>query len=198
MKCYPCGNWVLQSSTCKCVHYDRFGYKFARGKSICLIRRSIADEQQWCLCTRKKLIFFEIDENGWVDYLCWRLEHDDCYTESVLGPTSWVMDVITMKPFHKLLPLAQYFLEHTMPNLQTLRQSSLILSALHFSEIKRLSLVSALLTRSLFASRTAFQVNDTILVSAFCMKNADLPQFTTSRKGDLRIFSKRFIDGTIG
>ena len=118
--CYPCGQWVIPSRLCHCVHYDRFGYKFTRGETICLIRRIFAHDQQLCLCTRYLSIFFENDGNGRVEYLCWRLEHDDYYTESVLGPISW-MDVITMKPFQRLLHLVQYFLEHTKPKLQTLR-----------------------------------------------------------------------------
>ena len=78
-----------------------------------------------------------------------------------------VSEIITVKPFRKMRRLAKYFLKHTKPKLHAWRINSLILKSLHFSEIKRLSLVNAT-TKCLLLSSTGssqLTLTDATLVS---------------------------------
>ena len=82
-----------------------------------------------------------------------------------------VSDIITVKPFRHMFRLAQGFLQYTRAKLKALRANSLILKSLHFSEIKRLSRISASTKCLLHSAPDALQMTDATLIK--CLTKTD-------------------------
>ena len=91
---------------------------------------------------------------------------DEAYGDDDCGMLD-VSEIMSVKAFRKMSRLVQYFLKHTQPKLHALRSNSLILKSMHFSEIKRLSLVNATTKCLLLSSTGSSQLTDATLVN--CM-----------------------------
>ena len=164
---YPCGWWEHRDydiRDCTCVFLDRFDYPLRNGTGIVVpnARRSKFLESPLLEVTDLRLRY--INRDGSVKFV--GKIGDFAYTDEDCNEVV-VSQIMTVKPFRKMLCLAEYFLKHTQPKLHALRSNSLILKSMHFSEIKRLSLVNAT-TKCLLLSSTGssqLTLTDATLVS---------------------------------
>ena len=162
--CYPCGWWELHPRKCICAYLDRFGYELDDGTPILFIPTNFTTSQDMTLLRVTELHIDYILRNGLVKFVGFL--GDMVYSDDDHGMLSF-SEIMTVKPFRKMRRLAQYFLKHTKPKLHAWRINSLILKSLHFSEIKRLSLVNAT-TKCLLLSSTGssqLTLTDATLVS---------------------------------
>ena len=155
---YPCVWWEHRDydiRDCTCVFLDRFDYPFRTGTGICFTSSSLQFTD---------LRFRYIYSRGCVKFV--GKLGDIVYDEDHCGMLD-ISQTMTVKPFRKMLCLAEYFLKHTQPKLHALRSNSFILKSMHFSEIQRLSLVNATTKCLLLSSTGSSQLTDATLVN--CM-----------------------------
>ena len=132
---YPSGWWERHPLICRCIHLDRLGDLLGNCESI-FANDTFLIENVTNLridyihgVNRSRLKF--TGQLGSMDY------SDDHHGSLRMA------DIIAVKSFRNMRPLAQYFLNHTRPKLHALRVNSLILKFLLLSAIKCLCRVSA-------------------------------------------------------
>ena len=135
---YPCGWWDPCPHFCKCAYWDMFGNNLRDHDRICLVPRQ--PEDLTIIHHVRDLRLDYIYGEGIVQFVGkWGGED---FSDDQYGPLH-VSQIISARQFRKMLPLAQYFLKHTLPKLHALRLNSRILKSLRFCDITRLSRVNA-------------------------------------------------------
>ena len=132
---YPCGWWERHPSLCTCAYLDMLGYLLHDDAPI-------FTQDKFLMENVTELHIDYIHGDGCVKFWGKRKVDDGdgghtetIYTDDDHGPLH-VSEIIRVTPFRKIIPLVQYFLNHTLPNLHT---DSLLLKSLPFLTIKRLS-----------------------------------------------------------
>ena len=142
---YPCG-WWERKRLCKCAYLDVLGYLLSDDAPI-------FTQDKFLMENVTELRIDYIHSGGVVKFTGRRkvgngeqeplhVSDDDAddaktmyYTDDDHGPLH-VSEIIRVAPFKKMIPLVEYFLNHTLPNLHT---DSFLLKSLPFLTIKRLS-----------------------------------------------------------
>ena len=142
---YPCGWWELDVLVCRCAQLDMLGYLLKDGDPIIAKDKFLIEH-----VTRLRIEYIR-DSQGTVKFSGKRRIDDGngghietWYTDDNHGELS-LSQIIGIKAFRAILPSLRYFLMHTRPKLNTLRNNSLILKFLPLVAIRRFSLSLSLI-----------------------------------------------------
>ena len=164
---YPCGEWdLLHWNNCDCAALDRLGNVLKIGERCVILPRKqpTSDLHAADLYLMQKVKDVRVKDFYMTDIIEFRGIQKGFTPETDYCGSVDISDVIAIRAFRKLYFLAIHFTMNTRRKLVAFRNTQPLAEYLHWSELRRVSQVSAAVNRIFFLEAR----NGTALLKQLC------------------------------